>query len=339
MVGPPEQPLLAITMGDPAGIGPEVVLRALAGGELTGQAKLLVVGTGSVLRQRAERLGLPYELATVATPTRLREGNLSTALYQTPGVDLAGLRLGVASAVGGRASLSYVEQALDWAFVGAVDALVTGPINKEALLLAGSAFPGHTELLASRTGAKGATMMLVGGGLRVALVTTHVALRRLPGLLTTERILHTIQVTQQALGQWFGIKKPRLAVCALNPHAGDGGRFGTEDKAVVTPAVEQARTKAIDCAGPLPADALFYHARQGRYDAVVALYHDQGLIPVKLLAFDTAVNVTLGLPIIRTSVDHGTAYDIVEEGVASCQSLVKAVKLAVHFCRMATADR
>ncbi len=324
-------PLLAVTMGDPAGIGPEVVLRALSETQLPPEVRLLIVGSASVLQERAERLGLPYGLATVETPAELRDRDLPRALHQPGGVDVAGVRLGVASAVGGRASLAYVEQAVDWALSGQVDALVTGPINKEALLLAGSAFPGHTELLANRTGSRQATMMLVGGGLRVALVTTHVALRRLAGLIRVERILRTIVVTDEALRSWFGVEKPRLAVCAFNPHAGDSGRFGSEDSKVVAPAVQRAGKKGIDCAGPLPSDALFHHARQGRYDAVVALYHDQGLIPVKLLAFDSAVNVTLGLPIIRTSVDHGTAYDIVEQGTASCRSLVEAVRLAAGF--------
>jgi len=328
-----ERPLLAVTMGDPAGIGPEVVLRTLAQGELTAEARLLVVGTREVFEERARRFSLPVELPSVAGPRECGDADFAAALYEMPGLDLVGLRLGVASAGAGRASLAYVEQALEWALSEEVDALVTGPINKEALLLAGSAFPGHTELLATQTGSRRATMMLVGGGLRVTLVTTHVALRLLPGLLTTKRILQTIQVTDEALRTWFGIGAPRIAVCALNPHAGDAGRFGTEDITVVTPAVEQAAGKGINCVGPLPSDALFYHAHQGRYDAVVALYHDQGLIPVKLLAFDRAVNVTLGLPIIRTSVDHGTAYDIVEKGVASASSMIEAAKLASRFAR------
>lgn len=329
----PHHPLIAVTMGDPAGVGPEVVLRTLAEGELTGEARLLVVGTRQTLEERAGRFDLPWDLPTVAGPRQCHDADLPVSLYETPGLDLAEVQLGVASAAGGRAALAYIEQALEWALTGDVDALVTGPINKEALLLAGSAFPGHTELLASRTGSRRATMMLVGGGLRVTLVTTHVALRRLTGLLTTKRILQTIQVTDEALRTWFDLAAPRIAVCALNPHAGDAGRFGTEDTTVVAPAVEQARGKGIDCGGPLPSDALFYHARQGRYDAVVALYHDQGLIPVKLLAFDRAVNVTLGLPIIRTSVDHGTAYDIVEKGIASASSMIEAVKLASRFAR------
>ena len=320
-------------MGDPAGIGPEVVIRALTGGDLPPEAGIIVVGSRSVLEERASQFDLPFSLPSVAGPAEAKQAGSVPALCEPEGLDLTTLQLGVASARGGRASLAYIEQAVDWALSGQVAALVTGPINKEALSLAGCAYPGHTELLASRTGSRRATMMLVGGGLRVALATTHVALRRVAGLLSAERLVTTIQVTDEALREWFGVANPRIAVCALNPHAGDGGRLGTEDATVVAPAVAEARTKGVACEGPLPADALFYHAKQGRYDAVVALYHDQGLIPVKLLAFDEAVNVTLGLPIIRTSVDHGTGYDIVTRGVASCRSLVEAVKLAAAFIK------
>jgi len=333
VAGNSERPLLAVTMGDPAGIGPEVVLRALAAGELATDARLLVVGTRSILEDRARDLSLSMDLPPVVEAGECGEGDFGAFLYDVPGVDLVGLRSGVASAASGRAALAYIEQAVEWALTGDVDGLVTGPINKEALLLAGSVFPGHTELLAAHTGSRRATMMLVGGGLRVSLVTTHVAVRRLLGLLTTKRILQTIQVTDGALQTWFGIASPRIAVCALNPHAGDAGRFGTEDTTIVAPAVKQAKGKGIECVGPLPSDALFYYAAQGRYDAVVALYHDQGLIPVKLLAFDRAVNVTLGLPIIRTSVDHGTAYDIVGQGMASPSSLIEAIRLAAAFAR------
>ena len=332
-MGTQERPVLALTVGDPAGIGPEVVLRALATGEVLPEARLLVVGSRGVLAERARRFDLPCELPSVGGPEEFRRGGAPAALYDVPGLDLTGLRLGTASAPGGRAALAYVEEAVGWALAGEVAGLVTGPINKEAIGRAGSAFPGHTELLASRAGSRRARMMLVGGGLRVTLVTTHVALRRLPGLLTTERILRTIQVTDEALRRWFAVERPRIALCGLNPHAGEGGRFGSEDLSVVAPAAAEARSKGLDCAGPLPSDTLFYHAQRGRYDAVVALYHDQGLIPVKLLAFEEAVNVTLGLPFIRTSVDHGTAYDIVERGVASPRSLLEAVKLAVRFAR------
>jgi len=328
-----ERPLIAVTMGDPAGIGPEVVCRALSEADLTAEARLLVIGSRLVLTQRAERFGIPVELPTVSNPGQLEGGGPDAALLEPAGVELAQLQLGKASAVGGRLAMACIEEAIRLCLTGTVEAMVTGPINKQALLLSGSAFPGHTEMLASRTGSRKATMMLVGGGLRVALVTTHVALRRLPGLITAERILQTIEVTDRALKDWFGVAEPRIAVCALNPHAGDGGRFGNEDATTVAPAVTEAKKRGIDCTGPLPSDTLFYQVHQGCYDAAVALYHDQGLIPLKLLAFDSGVNVTLGLPIIRTSVDHGTAYDIVEEGVASPTSMIEAVKLAAEFAR------
>jgi 4-hydroxythreonine-4-phosphate dehydrogenase len=214
---------------------------------------------------------------------------------------------------------------------GSVDALVTAPISKEALNAAGYPFPGHTELLAKMTGSRDVVMMLAGPRLRVALVTTHLSLRQVPGALTRERIERTIEITYRGLQYYWGIPTPRLAVAGLNPHAGEGGIFGSEEKEVIIPAVEECRQKGMMIFGPLPSDSLFFHAASGRYDAVVSMYHDQGLIPLKLLHFREGVNITLGLPIIRTSVDHGTGYDIVGQGVADATSLINAILTAARM--------
>jgi 4-hydroxythreonine-4-phosphate dehydrogenase len=214
------------------------------------------------------------------------------------------------------------------ALAGTVNALVTAPLSKEALNAAGYSFPGHTELLASMTGAKNQVMLLAGPRLRVALVTTHLPLREVSTTLTTERIKRTIVITFQWLKRYMGVTDPKLAVAALNPHAGEGGLFGSEEEEIITPAIEECHQEGIVVDGPFPPDSLFFHAASGKYDAVVSMYHDQGLIPLKLLHFRDAVNITLGLPIIRTSVDHGTGYDIAGQGLADSTSLINAILMA-----------
>ncbi|MBE0598284.1 MAG: 4-hydroxythreonine-4-phosphate dehydrogenase PdxA, partial [Desulfuromonadales bacterium] len=228
----------------------------------------------------------------------------------------------------GRAMLGYIEWACDRCLAGEAAAMVTAPINKGAIHQAGSPFPGHTELLAQRCGIDKVVMMLGGERLKVCLVTTHLALRQVPQLLTTAEILATVRITDAAFRRFFGHSRPRIAVLALNPHAGEGGLFGDEEGRLIAPAIEAARGEGIDASGPHSADTLFWFAVQGGYDAVVCMYHDQGLIPLKLLHFDDGVNVTLGLPIVRTSVDHGTAYDLAGTGRASEVSLVAAIRMA-----------
>ena len=225
--------------------------------------------------------------------------------------------------------MACVERALDLVQSGFADALVTGPINKVAVGLAGFPWAGHTDFLKERTGTDEVVMMLVGGGLRVGLVTHHVAVAEVPRRLTVEKIVTVLRIMHVDLSRYLGIEHPHIAVAGLNPHAGDGGRFGDEEQRIIAPAIDRARADGVDCDGPHPPDTLFVPAVRERYDAVLAMYHDQGLIPLKMLAFGRAVNLTLGLPIVRTSVDHGTAYDIAGEGRASTTSLVEAVKLAV----------
>jgi 4-hydroxythreonine-4-phosphate dehydrogenase len=229
--------------------------------------------------------------------------------------------------VGGRAAALAVLRAAGDAKSGRIDAIVTAPLNKESLHAAGYPWPGHTEMLAEAAGTPDVAMMFVGGPLRVALLTIHRALRTVPDALTPGEVARVVRLVHRALPS-FGASGRRIAVCGLNPHAGEGGLFGTEERDVIRPAVESLRAEGIDVSGPYPADSLFVRASRGEFDAVVAGYHDQGLIPVKLLAFGHAVNVTLGLPFVRTSVDHGTGFDIVEKGTAEGKSMVEAMKVA-----------
>jgi 4-hydroxythreonine-4-phosphate dehydrogenase len=306
---------LAITIGDPAGIGPEVVLRALASPDRP-RVPVRVYGPAAVLRERAARFGL-------SDPTALG--------VETVDVPLAGpIALGVVSAHGGRAAAESVLRAAADAREGRVRALVTAPLNKESLAAAGYAWPGHTEMLAEAAGVSDVAMMFVGGGLRVALLTIHLPLRAVADALTRDEVVRIVRLVHRELPR-FRAAGRRVALCALNPHAGEGGRFGHEERSVLAPAARQLRDEGLDVHGPLPADSLFARAARGEFDAVVAAYHDQGLIPVKLLAFGRAVNVTLGLPFVRTSVDHGTGFDIVDKGVADPGSLVEAMRLAVDL--------
>lgn len=321
---------IALTMGDPRGIGPEIVVKALHSAELPVDATIIIVGALQVLRCEAEGLGQSFELPLA------HRGEPPTG--QVAIMDLANFPAEMreprrAEAANGRASLDYVETVVDMALAGEADAVVTCPINKEAIAAAGSPFPGHTEMLARQTGAGRAVMMLLAGGLRVALATTHVALREVPDELNAPSITRTLIIVAHALGRFFGVGRPRIAVCGLNPHCGDGGRFGDEEARIVEPAVEEARRAGVHACGPKPADTVFAQAAEGQYDAVVALYHDQGMIPVKLAGLGRVVNVTLGLPIIRTSVGHGTAYDIAGRGRADEASLVEAIRLAVQMAR------
>jgi len=304
---------LALTLGDPAGIGPEVVLRALADRERPA-ASMVLYGPLSSLQDRARRFGLklPEELGA-----------------EVVDVALGGpVALGRVSAAGGRAAALAVLRAADDAKAGRVDAIVTAPLNKESLHAAGYPWPGHTEMLAEAAGTADVAMMFVGGTLRVALLTIHRALRSVADAVTPAEVRRVVRLVHRELPR-FGTARRRIAVCGLNPHAGEGGLFGTEERDVIGPTVESLRGEGIEVSGPYPADSLFVRASRGEFEAVVAGYHDQGLIPVKLLAFGHAVNVTIGLPFVRTSVDHGTGFDIVEKGTADGKSMVEAMKLAV----------
>ncbi len=320
---------LALTMGDPAGIGPEIVVKAArAVAARNGVApELLAVGSRALFLAELRRAGLPED-----TLERAGIRVIEAAAVETP------IRPATDSAEGGRLAYAAVARAVTMALAGEVDAIVTAPLSKAALNLAGYPFPGHTELLAQLTGTSGTVLMLAHGAFRVTHVTTHVALDRVPALVTAERVGRVLELTLAALRR-LDIAKPRVAVAALNPHAGEGGIFGRQDIEVTAPVVAAfaARGEAVE--GPIPGDTVFVKMRAGQYDAVVAMYHDQGHIPVKLLGFDvdpatgrwlalSGVNITLGLPIIRTSVDHGTAYDIAGRGVADPTSMIEAIDYA-----------
>ncbi|MEX6508660.1 4-hydroxythreonine-4-phosphate dehydrogenase PdxA [Jiella sp. M17.18] len=326
----------AITVGDPAGIGPEIVIKAVARCRDRlddGSLRLLAIGCAEALDIAADTLGEPR----LPRADDLDAVSGAAVIPIEPGGEVP--QIGVVSAAAGRHAYLAIEKAVELALAGKIDGIVTAPLNKEALNLAGYAYAGHTDMLAHLTGVKGSVMMLAHGGFRVTHLTTHVALADVPKLLTPERLSHTIGLTLDALRR-LGIEKPRVGVAALNPHAGEGGIFGRQDIDVTTPIVARYRDQGEDVSGPLPGDTVFVKLRGGRYDAVVAMYHDQGHIPVKLLGFHTnpetgawealnGVNVTLGLPIIRTSVDHGTAFDIAGTGIANADSLVEAIDYAV----------
>jgi len=325
-----DRPILGITMGDPVGIGPEIILLSLGKPSIYKICRPLVIGDLRILDAVKKCIPSSLHINPVNNPD---EGmykfgiidvlNLSNIvpgdlLWGNPTVETA------------KAMIRYINTAADLAITGQIAAMVTCPINKMAMQVAGHHYNGHTELLAERTRSKNFAMMLAGERLRVVLVTIHVPFKDIPSLLSTRNILHTIRLTWEALHDRFGLKNPRIAVAGLNPHAGEDGLFGNEEKNLIIPAIHEARNEGFDVAGTLPPDTVFYHAANGRYDAVVCMYHDQGLIPFKLIHFTDGVNITLGLPIIRTSVDHGTAYDIAGTGTADPGSLVAAITMAVQ---------
>lgn len=322
-------------MGDPAGIGPEICLRLLeqaARGELAEVAIPLVFGDAAVLHRCAEHCHLPV-------PKMIRSHDDAAdwhAAREPTVVDIGhmpaeNVRPGKVDAASGAASFAYLEAVIAAAMSGHVDGIATAPINKEAWHAAGIEYPGHTEVLAERTGAQRIAMMLTSRAITCSLVTTHVGYADVPRLLDANRIVEVIELSHAALHRLRG-RAPRLAVCGLNPHAGEQGLFGQrEEQRIIAPAVLAARRAGIDIEGPLPPDTAFTPDRRAHIDCYICMYHDQGLIPLKALAFDTAVNVTLGLPMVRTSVDHGTALDIAWQGKASATSLVEAVRLAARL--------
>jgi 4-phospho-D-threonate 3-dehydrogenase / 4-phospho-D-erythronate 3-dehydrogenase len=332
-----QKPIIAVTMGDPSGVGPELVAAALAAPEIASICKPLVLGDRRAMQRGIEVAGVPLSLETVPgmPPADPRPGVLYLReLSKLSGADMV---YGRPSAAGGDAAFRYICEAARLCMSGAAAAMATAPINKESMNSAGHHYPGHTELLAELTGSDQVVMMLAGERLRVTLVTIHEALSRVPRLVSFDRVLATIRITHESLSRWF-CNAPRIAVLALNPHCGEGGLFGNEETEIIAPAVAAAKAADIAAVGPLSADTLFHFAASGRYDAVVCMYHDQGLIPLKLLHFDDGVNVSLGLPIIRTSVDHGTAYDLAGTGRASAASMKAALVMAAQMAQKGAAS-
>ncbi len=325
------RPLLAITMGDPAGVGPEVIVKALEHSEVGQVCRPLVVGDARWMQDAARLVG--SKRAVRATQDVADAGARdSIDVLDLANVDAARFERGQLSAAGGHAAYQYIERAVRLARDRQVAAIVTAPLNKEALHAAGHQYAGHTELLADLCGVTETVMLLACERLRVSHVSTHVSLRQAIERVTVERILRVTRLTHAALVK-MGFAAPRLAVAGLNPHSGEGGLFGDEEQTIIAPAVAAARQAGFNAAGPFPPDTIFWRASQGEFDAVVAMYHDQGHIAMKLLGFFDGVNVTLGLPIIRTSVDHGTAFDIAGTGKADERSMVAALLLAAQMAR------
>lgn len=308
-------------MGDPAGIGPEVIVRALAAEPP--RAAVTIFGNEPRLLATARRLRVSSR----------RFPGPRVTIVTCPNAPLAGVRRGQPSPAAGHAALTYVCCAVAAWERGQVDALVTAPLSKAAVQAAGHWFPGHTEWLARRTGVREFAMLLVGGGLRVLPLTRHVPLRRVPTLVTAAQLRTALRVCAEALRRDFGIRRPRIAVAALNPHAGESGKIGTEEQRVIAPVIRAFRRPDVRVIGPVSPDAVFFDARRGLYDAVVAMYHDQGLIPLKMLARDEGVNVTLGLPFVRTAPDHGTAFDIAPRFQAHPGAMTAAIRLAIALCQ------
>lgn len=316
-------------MGDPAGVGPEICLRALNSPEVASHCVPAVFGDAEVLRRCAAHLGWNLAAPVVsAGDFASLESCRQAVVVDVPVLNHQAFRPGKADANTGAAGYAFVLAAIDAAVSGQVEAVVTAPLNKEALRQAGVEWPGHTEIFAHRTGAKRWCMMQYSAELTCAFVTTHVGYAEVPRLLTARRVMEVIRLAGEGMGRLRG-RKSKIAVCGLNPHAGEHGLFGnSEEERIILPAVEAARREGLEVEGPLPPDTAFLPSRRKAVDAVVCMYHDQGHIPVKALAFDSAVNVTLGLPIVRTSVDHGTALDIAWQGKASPSSLFHALRLA-----------
>jgi 4-phospho-D-threonate 3-dehydrogenase / 4-phospho-D-erythronate 3-dehydrogenase len=325
-------PVIGITMGDPAGIGPEIIVKALADPEIRRLGRFIIYGLNELLSYAADMAEIDafWWRDQHENISRMFANSVVVADYDEIGWFNHAVR-NCPSKPGGQASLQFVTDAVAAARSGMIDAIVTAPISKESWHLAGGKFPGHTELLTYLCRVKYSAMMFVGGPFRVVLATIHEALFELRNRFKIGTVFHPIDLANDALKHWFGIPKPKIAVAALNPHAGESGQFGDEEKRVITPAILMANEVGIDVEGPFPADSLFHQALDGRWDVIVAMYHDQGLIPVKMLAFDRAVNVTIGLPIIRTSVDHGTAFDIAGKNKASPESLKAAIHLAAEM--------
>lgn len=337
------RPLLAITMGDPAGIGAEIAVKALAEPEVAEACRAVVIGDRRFMEDALRFTGIPLALVTVSRLDECDWRPGAVYVLDRHNADPAEISYGKVSPAAGRAAYDYVAEAVRLALAGEVAAVVTGPLNKEALNLGGHHFSGHTEILAHLTGTRDYAMMLTEGAFRVVHVSTHVSLREACDRVRKDRVLRVIQLAHET-GRMLGIPEPSIGVAGLNPHAGEGGLFGDEEIKEITPAIEAARAEGIRTEGPVPPDTLFPKARGGQYDFAVAMYHDQGHIPLKVAGFQldqktgrwtavSGVNTTLGLPLIRTSVDHGTAFGKAGKGTANAQSMVDALQMAIALSR------
>jgi len=336
-------PIIGITMGDPASIGPEIAVKALLNEEIYALCKPLLVGDTAVFEDIIKRLGLQASINVIKNVKEAKFTFGAIDVYDLHNVNLEELRFGKISAMAGNASFEAIKKVIELALTGDIDATVTGPINKKSINEAGHHFAGHTEIYAHYTGTKKYAMLLVEDHLKVIHVSTHVSLRQACDLVKKDRILEVIDLLHNGLKQ-LGETNLRIGIAGLNPHAGDNGLFGTEDNEEILPAVEEAKRRGYDVEGPVPPDTLFAKAATGAYGGVVAMYHDQGHIPFKLSGFKwntekkqmdsvKGVNITMGLPIIRTSVDHGTAFEIAGKGIASADAMVLAIESAVQLSK------
>jgi 4-hydroxythreonine-4-phosphate dehydrogenase len=321
---------IAITLGDPGGIGPEIIVKALSCVGIRDCCTPIIIGDKVPLEEAIALLKLPVTVRIIKSPEE------SQSIHQGRTIDLIDMgvakkfKKGKPTAGGGKASVQYIKKAVELALGKHVDGIVTAPISKEAIHMARFPWPGHTEMISELTHTKDYAMMLVGGPLRIVLVTIHTSLKKVPSLISKGSILKTIRLGRKAC-EMLGMKAPKIAVAGLNPHAGEAGLFGDEEIKQIRPAVKEALREGIPVAGPFPPDVIFNRAYRGEFDLIVCMYHDQGLIPLKMVAFDKGVNMTVGLPIIRTSPDHGTAYDIAWKGIANPSSMIEAIKLAAKL--------
>lgn len=320
-----EKDKIAITMGDPGGIGPEVIVKALYSGEIRQYCDPLVVGDIGTIKETVSLTGLPLKVISLS---RISDSEPEAGKIEVLNIKSSvSFRKCAASAEAGRAVVSYIKKAVELALKKEIKAVVTAPLSKESLRIAGYSWPGHTELLAELTATKEFAMMFVSDRLKVILCTIHVSLKNVPEMINEGLVLKTISLAKKGMDM-LGIREPRIAVAGLNPHAGESGIFGDEEIKTITPAIEKAREIGIEVSGPYPPDVVFYKAYNGNFDIIVCMYHDQGLVPFKMLAFDTGVNMTVGLPVIRTSPDHGTGFDIAWKNKANPSSMLEAIKLA-----------
>jgi 4-hydroxythreonine-4-phosphate dehydrogenase len=327
-------PAIGITMGDPTGIGPEIIVKALSAKEPFETCRPVVFGDREVLLKAANLLGLPATIKVIEEIPEVGYFPQTIFLLPVSELEVASLRFGRPDTKCGEAMVRYVEEAVKWVRTGKLDAVTTCPINKQAINSAGYRFSGHTELLAHLTQSPFVAMMFLGSKLKVVLVTIHIPLKEVPKWISVNRVLSTIRITDDGLKEYFEIIRPRIAVLGLNPHCGEEGLLGEEEKMVIIPAIEAARSQGVEVKGPFPADSFFNLSHPTPFDAVVSMYHDQGLIPIKMADFEEAVNLTLGLPFVRTSVGHGTAYDIAGKGLADPTNLVKALLVASKLSKL-----
>ncbi|MEK6646186.1 MAG: 4-hydroxythreonine-4-phosphate dehydrogenase PdxA [Candidatus Firestonebacteria bacterium] len=326
-----KKPIVLITMGDAAGIGPEVIIKALSNKKIHKICFPVVIGDLSVMQFAILKFKSDFKINIVTDIKAEKFIPKCINLFDMSNLNASEIKMGQINKLAGKSSIEYIEKAVELINKNMANAVVTAPINKEAIARAGFWYQGHTEFLAKLTNTKHFEMMLVGGSLKVVLVTRHIPLKEVSKFLSKEKIVQTIKITNKYLKEYFNIKSPKIGVLGLNPHSGEGGLFGLEEKEIIIPAIKYANKININAIGPLVPDACFYKALKGEFDALVCMYHDQGLIPLKMLFFDKGVNITLGLPFIRTSADHGTAYDIAGKGIANCGSMIFAIELAARF--------